>query len=100
MSGVLVNGRCLAPEAGQGAYWSSVGASLTETGHSAVEYVSGAWVQRTYTGGVLQSSYPLPTPSLYPCDPLESVLDGFVLAGAVISVWAIAWAFNILRRVL
>lgn len=100
MSSVLVNGRCMALDEGQGAYWSSVGATLTETGHTAVEYVSGVWVQRIYTGGVLQSSHPLSAPSLYPCDPLESVLDGFTLAGAVVSVWAIAWAFNVLRRVL
>ena len=100
MSGVLVNGQCLAPEIGQGVYWSSVGATLTENGYTTIEYVAGVWVQRIYTGGVLQSSNPLPAPAFYPCDPVESVLDGFTLAGVVVSVWAIAWAFNILRRVL
>ena len=101
MNGVLVNGQCLAPDVGEGVYWAGVVPKITDSGQLfTVEFVADAWVQRVYSGGVLQSSAPLPTPNFYPCDPVESVLDGFTLASAVVLVWVIGWSFAILRRAL
>lgn len=58
------------------------------------------WTIARYEGVSLVSSSPVPVLDFAPCDPSQSAIDGLVLGGLVVAVWASAWAISVIRRAL
>lgn len=46
------------------------------------------------------NTYAAVSPSLPSCEAVDSLLDGFVLAWAVVAVWFAAWGIKVLARAL
>lgn len=97
MAGVYVAGRCYADAAiGVDALFSSVTPAFSSTGCLVYLSKSGSWYQHLACPSESIISVQAPVPALLPCEPLDSVLDGFLLSFAVVAVWVVAWSFRIL----
>lgn len=99
--GARFSGQCFASASdAAAAMWSGV-APVISTGSppivSTVELASD-WQIVARQDGVVLSVTAAPTVAFAPCDPMDSVTDGFTLAWLVVAVWAAAWAVSVLRR--
>lgn len=65
-----------------------------------VQYRLGSWSVVTVRDGAEVGILQAPSLTFPECNPVESALDGITLGFLVLAVWAVAWGFNITRRVL
>lgn len=100
--GALYSGVCFDSASGAStAAFSSVVPVVSPSGElHVVELVGGLWMLDSYGAGGLVSSVAAPVPSFASCDLADYLVDSSVLSFAVVSVWAVAWGINVLRRVL
>jgi len=100
--GYLVGGRCYESQAdATTAAYSVAPVTLTSGGGvSQFEFITGAWVVRTYDGSGFVAEYPAPGLSPATCDPAAIAADASVLGWLVVAVWAVAWGINAMRRAL